>query len=434
MSKTLASGRRNVKNIIAMLHTVTIEKIIPGGMGLGRLADGLVVLTKHVIPGEKVLVRETKRRRGYLEAVPVEILEGSPDRIAPPCPYFGRCGGCSFQHIRDPAQLQIKNEILRESLTRAHILPDRDVLQNTLPSPRTSHYRYRIRLQVDPEGRIGFYQPGSRILVDISTCMVTTELINRTLQELTGSGLLREIGASLREIELLHSPADDRLTAVLRLKHGKEPAAGLFKEVHSSAGPDISLYLQKGKILSSVGEKTGHTILKHHFGGDTCGHPFSLSWSPGCFSQVNAAQNHQLIKLVCRLYLQTGGKKLLDLYCGMGNFSIPLGISGATVTGIEHSRESIRWARHNAQAAGLMEFSFSAGDVSKELGKLLRRSARFDVIVLDPPRQGLGRSTHLLADLEPQSILYISCDPATLARDLAILAARGVQPLLCHTC
>jgi len=407
-----------------MLHTINIEKIIPGGLGLGRLDDGMIVLTKYVLPGETVLVRETRKRREYLEAMPVEILDSSPDRVNPPCPYFEKCGGCNFQHISDLAQQRIKNEIIRESLKRARVTFDYGELQPLLPSPQTYHYRFRVRLQVTADGRIGFYQSGTNTLIEISGCLVATDLINTFLRELTDSALCKKIAAGLGEIELLHSPADDRLIAVFHQQRKKNTPGKILKEFAASLDSGTSLFLKKGNTLLPVGERGIPDVLSQHFDKSICGHPFDLSWSPVCFSQVNAEQNHRLIELACRLYSKTGGPRLLDLYCGMGNFSVPLGLSGATVTGIEQNRESIQWARYNAKRAGLTEFSFNTGDVVNELRQLQGQNTLFDVILLDPPRKGLGKAAHLLADLGPQSILYISCDPATLVRDLAVLIER----------
>ncbi len=410
-----------------MLHTVNIEKIISGGLGLGRLDDGMIVLTKFVLPGERVRVKETKKRRGYMEALPVEILDGSPDRIIPPCPYFERCGGCSFQHMSYSAQLSVKKDIVQESLTRARVALDHTEINPVLPSPKTFHYRFRIRLQVTSDGKIGFYQSGSNNLIEISRCLVATERINTALQELTGCALIKNTGADLREIELLHSPADDRLFAVFHEQRGKKLSTEFFKEFKKTSSLEISIFLKNKRTLSPVGESTAPEVLSQSFDESICGRAFDISWSPGCFSQVNAEQNLGLIKLVCLLFTKTESRKLLELYCGMGNFSVPLGLSGATVTGYEQNSESIKWARRNAEMAGLKKFFFHTGDVAQKLNELPGGTNRFDAIVLDPPRQGLGKSTPLLASLEPRTILYISCDPATLARDLAMLVERGYK-------
>jgi 23S rRNA (uracil1939-C5)-methyltransferase len=240
---------------------------------------------------------------------------------------------------------------------------------------------------------------------------------------------LKKISASLSEIELLHSPGDDSLTVVFHLHRKKSLQEGHFQEFAASLDPTINIILQKGKVLTSVRDRETPVVLSHHFDKSICGHPFNLSWGPACFSQVNARQNHNLLELVCRLYTNTkkDGWNLLDLYCGTGNFSVPLGLSGATITGIEQNSESITWAIHNAKTAGLDKFSFKTGDVTQELGKLDKSNVRFDTVLLDPPRQGLGKSTRFLAGLDPQNIFYISCDPATLMRDLTVLIERGYQ-------
>ncbi|RWX45061.1 23S rRNA (uracil-5-)-methyltransferase RumA [Candidatus Electrothrix aarhusensis] len=161
-----------------------------------------------------------------------------------------------------------------------------------------------------------------------------------------------------------------------------------------------------------------------HVGEKSC----SLSWSGGCFSQVNPGQNEQLIRLVCdlagALSRDLSGKTVLDLYCGMGNFSIPLGLCGGTVTGIEGNRESIRWAEKNAQQTGILA-RFLVADVRAALKQLVNQGEKVDCILLDPPRSGVGKDIILLSRLEPEKIIYVSCDPATLARDLNLLRPHG---------
>ncbi|MCI5147359.1 MAG: class I SAM-dependent RNA methyltransferase, partial [Candidatus Electrothrix sp. AR3] len=151
---------------------------------------------------------------------------------------------------------------------------------------------------------------------------------------------------------------------------------------------------------------------------------YTLSWSGGCFSQVNPDQNEQLVQLVCTLAGNLQGKTVLDLYCGMGNFSIPLGLAGATVTGIEGNRESIKQARKNAEAAEVSAHFFAA-DVHESLHTLVEDRQKVDLILLDPPRAGIGKNAALLPELHPEKIIYISCDPATLSRDLHILCNKG---------
>jgi len=168
-------------------------------------------------------------------------------------------------------------------------------------------------------------------------------------------------------------------------------------------------------------------LLRQDFPPEVCGCAFTLCWPPGCFSQVNVRQNEQLINLILRLAGSIAGRRVLDLFCGTGNFSVPLALNGARVTGVELSRESITWARNNGAAAGCADARFIAADVAGALGTPDITDACYDLIVLDPPRLGLGKATAQLAELGAARIIYISCDPATLVRDLAQLCARGYR-------
>lgn len=410
-----------------MIHRVKIEKIITGGFGLARLHDGFVVLTRYVLPGETVLVRETARHRGYLEALPEEILDASPDRISPPCQWFTSCGGCDFQHIKVSCQHRIKTEIVRESLARAKVSADDSVFSPLLRSPLSYRYRFRIRLKVGPEGEIGYYRTGSNDLVHISRCLLATDSINQALSELQASDILKRTAPDIEEIELLHSPADNRILALMHLHRKVKSLKSLYTSFTVTFHTINEFLIKKGKKIHSLTSGKSTAMLTQDFNGCAGGPDFSLSWGSGCFYQVNAPQNQNLVDLASRLYRQTEGRKVLDLFCGMGNFSIPLALCGASISGIEQNPESIRWAERNAQKNGLLQYRFLADDVGRYLHSLANQADRYDFVLLDPPRQGLGRQTYTLAALGAKNILYISCDPATMARDLAVLTGNGYR-------
>jgi len=397
-----------------MGETVHIEKIIAGGYGLGRRRDGMVVLARFVLPGETILYRERKKHRGHIDAEAVEILAPSPDRVQPLCPYYTQCGGCDFQHIAAAAQQRIKMEIILETLRRGKIDFSPSVLRPMVPSPSAWQYRRRLRLKLSPAGAMGFCRNESNELATVDHCPVATAPLNRALLEISRSPLLPALGESMGELDLLHSPADNLILVRLRPRPGKtvEPslAAGLADSL--SSVDDVG-------VLDRDGRRQG--LLRQDFDAGPAGRPFFLTWTPGCFSQVNAEQNSRLISLVLALAGPVAGSSVLDLFCGMGNFSVPLAIAGARVTGVEWNRESIARAAINAEAAGVAGTRFIAGDVLSALRRLPRHRPPFDLVLLDPPRSGAARESALLANLGVKKILYVSCDPATLARDLAIL-------------
>ena len=406
----------------SMNHTIVIEKIIPGGKGLGRLNSGIVVLSPYVLPGEKVVVRESKQHRGYIEAELVDILEPSLHRVIPACPYFTRCGGCDFQHIKYHSQQVIKKEIILESLERSKAVMDLSALQSVIPSPKPYHYRFRIRLKLSRDGRLGFYKTRSNSLVEIDRCLIATDRINTALQELNNSKLLPGIATFFREIELLQSPADDLVHAVVHAENNRQLPYDQLAELAASFHHVDHLSVYDGHTCVPVPHTSSTPLLKQDFAENICGQPYTLTWSPDCFFQVNAEQNSMLVKHALQVVGQTNGQRVLDLYCGMGNFSIPFGLRRTgKLTGIEINRNSMAWAEINARTYKLQNCRFIQGDVIKQLSRLIHDNARYDILVLDPPRQGVGRKMPLLADLKPDRILYVSCDPATLMRDMAVL-------------
>ncbi len=410
---------------VQMEHTIVIKKVIVGGKGLGTLPDGMVAMVAAVLPGETVVVREIKICSGYKEVELIRVLEAAPERITPPCPHYGFCGGCNLQHAAYPAQLLIKQQILRETLERAHLELPSEQPGATLPSPADFGYRHRLRLHLDPAGQLGFHQQASNQVVAIRRCLLASEPINRVIGQLVAEGWPERLKEQVEALELIHCPESGRMILVLepRAASTLTVAAPLIKELGGLA--DAVVLQQKKSGRNSGSEGTAVEISQQFTLHDQT---YRLAWDHRCFFQVNAHQNAQLIELT--LDLLAGGPTpftALDLFCGMGNFSIPLGRKGARVTGVEHNRRSIYWAERNSREAGLPDARFIVSDVEQQLKTLVARNRRFDCILLDPPRQGLGKASALLPLLEPQQIISISCDPATLARDLRLITSSGYR-------
>ena len=417
-----------------MEHIVYIEKIITGGAGLARLDNGQVLMSEFVLPGETVRIRVQESHTGYVRGELLEILTPSLARREPGCDHYRDCGGCDMQHTEYDEQLRIKKEIVRESMERARVNLPAAGLEDVLPSPESWGYRTRLRLKVDAQGRLGFFQKESNRFVEISSCPVATEPINRAIRELRTSECLRELQTVCREIELLQSPDDQALSLILLLDKGREDPKIAHQAVTrwSELASIDSIGCKAGSLFTQLVPGTAEALLNRtiRLENQHC----VLSWSGGCFSQVNSEQNDNLIRLVCALagggQDSLAGKTVLDLYCGMGNFSIPLALLGASVTGIEQNRDSIRWAEFNARNAGQEKNSlFYAMEVQVGLRQLTKERQEVDIIILDPPRRGIGKAVDLLARLDPQKIIYISCDPATLARDISRLGKGGYTPV-----
>jgi len=416
-----------------MEHTLKITKVIAGGKGLGTLADGMVMMVGGVLAGETVIAIETKVHRGHKEGNLVGIVEAAPERVVPPCPHYGLCGGCDLQHAAYPAQLAIKGQILRESLLRARLDLPGDQPGPALASPTALHYRHRVRLHLDQSGQLGFHRSGSNAVVPIQRCLLATEPINRTLAGLVEGGWPERLSEQIAAVELIHSPADDRVILALqpRLSHPltAAQAADLLNRL-SRADLADRVFLQTEQPGRRRADDSAASADSAALAQDFVvqGHAYRLRWDHRCFFQVNALQNPRMIELALGpLFPRTKPCAALDLFSGMGNFSVPLGLCGAQVTGVEHNRAGVSWAERNSRAAGLATARFIAAGVEQQLNVLVERKARFDCVLLDPPRQGLGKAAVLLSKLAPERIVSISCDPATHARDLALLTGAGYR-------
>lgn len=408
------------------MQNLQIDKIIHGGRGLGRLDNGIIVLTPFVLPGEKVALKETKKKRGYIEAEVLEIIEPSRERVSPACQYYMQCGGCDFQHMRIEAQHTAKEGVIHESLQRERVSTEKVDFSSIIPSPENLHYRHRIRMKVSPGGEIGFHRAGSNSIINIEHCPVASDKLNKALAELRSSGLLQTIAKETKEIELLHSPADDLIFCLI---HPSDNIA-YPHVIDIEPLPELDfidgISLLKGRKTKSV-QSNKIQSLKQHFNGSASDHSYSLSWTPGCFSQVNVDQNANLVDRVCQLAEVTNGTEVLDLFCGMGNFSIPLALQNAVVTGIEHNAQCIEQAKRNAYINEVTNTKFIDQDVNKWIRKAVNLKQKYNIVLLDPPRQGMGKNITMLAAFSPDKIIYISCDPATLARDISQLQTHGYK-------
>ncbi len=402
-----------------MEQRIVIKKLIAGGLGLGRLASGMAALVPGVLPGEEVLIRGGRVRRGYMEAGEIQVLAPSPERVSPACPHYGDCGGCDLQHASAAAQLAIKDAVLRESLDRGHVDCSGAEFLPPLAAPLTFAYRHRLRLHLDEDGRPGFHRRATRELVPVRRCLLATAAMNRVLAALWEEDEFRRLGAFAREVEIFQSPEQGH---VFLLCYPRDTGS-CFPELFlfpGMKGPADAVAVQ-GREREDEGLPLSQDFT-------LSGLSYRLEWDHRCFFQSNARQCPHLVEQALAFLGRQGfPATMLDLFCGMGTFSIPAGLAGAVITGLEHNRHSIRAAEGNSRKAGLGRARFIAGDAGKGLENLVRSGARFEAVLFDPPRQGLGKDTVLLARLFPRRILAVSCDPATLARDLCLLTAQGYR-------
>ena len=407
--------------------TLAIERMCYGGSGFGRV-DGKACFVPFTAPGDLACIRIVKEKRSYLEGELLELATPSPLRVVPECPVFGLCGGCNWQHLPYDEQLRQKGEIFAGSLSRIGRVQSESLLA-VAPSPHRYGYRSRIQLKTGRENglpTLGFFRTGSHEVVDIpGGCAIAQPLLNRMAAEfralllgLAGAEAIPQIDLSLGD--------DGQSLAVLHVS-GRDPAK-LGERLQDARGqlPSVSGLLLRtgGSTVPVFGiDELSYGVPASLFPGSR---EMRLRFSRGGFSQVNYAQNLQLMRTVWQWSGLTGRERVLDLYCGNGNLSVPMAPYAAEVVGVEGYAPSIDDARANALANEVGNASFQVCDAALAVRRLAAKGERFDLVILDPPRGGADAAGEIAA-LCPAAIVYVSCDPATLARDLALICERGYR-------
>ena len=406
-----------------MGDAVHITGLTYGPHGVGRL-DGKVVFVRDVVPGEDVRIALREDRGSFAYADVAEMLSTSPDRRTPPCRYLPRCGGCPWQHIDYAAQLRAKEQNLRDHLVRtAAILDPR--IEPILASPSELGYRSRLSLRTD--GRyVGFYAGGTHDLVAIDNCLLAGDEINAALD--TSAELIRTLGSKIRRVEV----------ALRNHSAGVIVLGEVEGRFESGDRPRIDDWLRRSTALAGVHGLVLHGRSWRHVWGDewTSIQPetnLTLIVRAGSFTQVNPQANQQLVQTVLRLAEPAAQSRILDLYSGVGNLSFPLALRAGEVVAVEQNRLAAEDARRNAKGRELHSLAVLNATAQQALEKLMAERRSFDVVVLDPPRSGAAEITNSLLDLAAPVLVYVSCNPATLARDLKRLTARYrievVQPI-----
>lgn len=404
------------------LAEVTIERLAFGGSGVGRI-DGKVCFVPFSAPGDRLTVRVLKDHRSWLEAELVELLEPSSQRVQPVCPVFGHCGGCDWQHIDYAAQAEAKRSILLETLQRVGKLSN-PPLGQTMAAPAPYGYRARAQFKLHraPDGlKAGFYRRGSRFVIDLPQgCPVVTEAVN---------------GALARLKRVLGALPDADCVPQISIEQGEQGCHAIVHYIGSDPQCTIEHLASHEPFLELAGLflQTGRKdTLVPIFGAERITYPVPsgdrellLGYGIGGFSQVNRQQNWAMIARVRQLLQAAPNGRLLDLYCGNGNFSLALADRFREVVGIEGYQPSIASAVDNSRQVRVNNSTFRCAEAGDELQRLVAAGERFAAILLDPPRSGALEAVRALPALGAAQIVYVSCDPGTLARDLAILINQG---------
>ena len=415
---------------------LNVEKLIYGGDGLARLpADergrGKAVFVPFVLAGEKIDAALTEEKPGFARAHAATIVEPSPQRIPSDCPHFTRCGGCHYQHASYEHQLEIKKEILRENLLRIAKLELQCEIQAHPSPPWNYRNRSRLQVQIRPEFAAGYFKFASHELLPVEECPISSPLINRGIAALWHAGRAGKAVEGVHEVEFFSNSDDSRLLLEFLCAPEARRAAvrawaeGLCADMPEIAGVVAFREPQKGVQQPLVA--VGASELTYR----TRNAAFRVS--AGAFFQTNRFLADELIDIVTAGH---SGELALDLYAGAGLFSTALACDFHHIVSVESSQTAVRDLRYNLPVNGkavhaaaeqyLNEFEKNgrAGN-GAALPQLLPKP---DLVVVDPPRSGLGdRVARLLASVDAPRVIYVSCDPATLARDLVPLQAAGYR-------
>jgi 23S rRNA (uracil1939-C5)-methyltransferase len=390
---------------------VTIERILPGGLGLAH-AEGRTVMVALAAPGDRVRVRIDRVKGNVSFAQIHEVITPSPQRVEPPCPYFGRCGGCDFQQLTYEAQLEAKKGIIRDCLRRIgglESVPDFAII----PAPHAWHYRTRAQWQYDRiRGMLGYYESNSRRVCDVAECAVLVPQLQESLTALRRRMENNELPDDARDFRAV--VGDDGVSIAL-------PVLGSSPTVREgSEGRGSSPTVREGLVLAAEDVIEVTRSIR--------GERYKLNAES--FFQANVDLLPQLIDAAID---GAAGETAMELYCGVGLFTLPLARRFPHVVGVESDFSAAKFARANLENAGLTNAKVADQSVADWLennatGWLNLRSefGKLDYLLLDPPRTGAeSRVIAGILRLKPQKLCYVSCDQATLARDLKKLIAAG---------
>lgn len=412
-------------------HTVTIEGYGEGGMGVARI-DGRVVFVHGALRGEKCRVLILKTLKSVAFAKVLEVIEPSSERITPDCPYFPRCGGCTYRHIRYEEELRLKRQRVQDNLSR---IGGSDVtVEEILGARDTLRYRNKAQYPVSKDGAVGFYRARTHEVIECEHCLLVkpeadaaAEALREYMQSCRVAGYDEKTGRGLvRHLYIRSNAAGESLVCVL-VNGDKLPKEDRLVTLLRDACPKCT------GIVLGTNTKKGNVILGDRYrtlwGSDRledtlCGKTFRLSVPS--FYQVNRVQAERLYAKAIEFAGLTGQETVLDLYCGAGTITLALSDHAKKVLGAEIVPEAIDDARENAARNGVKNVEFFCGDASDVAKKLARENLRPDVITVDPPRKGLAADVvESIAEMQPGRVVYVSCDSATMARDVKRLADLG---------
>lgn len=402
--------------------TTIIEDISHDGRGIAHV-NGKTVFISGALPFEEVNFIYTKKRGKFDEGVVVDVIKAAPNRAEPKCPYFGICGGCSLQHLEASAQLQLKQQVLLEQLQHFGKTQPEEVL-DPLTAPIWG-YRRKARLGVKYVAKkakvlVGFREKNGRFLADMDNCEILDKSVGLKLRELGDFIASLDSYQTIPQIEVA---VGDKITALV-WRHLEDLS---FSDIEKLKGfgekNNFYIYLQpKGPdSVFLLYPENGTNYLSYEVGES------KLDFYPTDFTQVNAGINQQMVPRALQLLDPNADDTILDLFCGLGNFTIPLAKKCKSIVGVEGSDEMVMRAKMNADLNGVANAEFYAANLAADCSGMKWLDYKYDKLLLDPPRTGALEIIQSLAKNKFAKILYVSCNPATLARDAGTLIQQGYR-------
>ncbi len=415
------------------IYTAVIDGYSSEGLGIARV-NGAVVFVPHAVRGEEIDLRITKVMKTSCTGEIVKIHNPSPERMEPECPYAGKCGGCAYRHLTYPEELWAKRQRVQDALTRIGGLDL--TVEEILVAKNPEHYRNKSQYPVGADGSIGFFQARTHKVVPIRRCLIQTEAADRTAQavgewmhrykisaydETTGKGLVRHVCVRVNR-------KGESLCCVVvngnKVPREPELAAYVTAAVSHTVGVLLNSNTRRGNVI--LGDKYRTLFGRNYLMDTLCGLEFKLSMPS--FYQVNRDQAEALYGKALEFAGLTGNETVLDLYCGIGTITLCLAKAAKRVIGAEIVPPAIRDAKENALRNHVENAEFFCGDAADIAAKLESDGLRPDVVTVDPPRKGLAPEVIAsVAAMGPEKVVYVSCDPATLGRDVKIFREFGYE-------
>lgn len=415
------------------VHTALTEGYSSEGYGVVRL-DGAVVFVPRAVRGETIDLKITRVMKTHALGEIVKVRAPSPERTAPDCPYYGKCGGCDFRHLSYTEELWAKRQRVQDALSR---IGGSDVrVEEILGAKNPEHYRNKCQYPVGPQGEIGFFQARTHRVVPVDRCLLQPEVCDRTAHavgswmkrykipaydEAAGRGLIRHVyvRTNRKGESLCCVVANGR-----KVPREAELAALVLAAAPKTVGVVLNVNTKKGNVI--LGDQY-RTLWGQDFLMDSlCGLEFKLSVPS--FYQVNRDQAEVLYGKALEFAALTGEETALDLYCGAGTITLCLAGRAKRAIGAEIIPAAIRDARENAERNGVKNVEFFCGDAADTAAMLEAQGLRPDIITVDPPRKGLAPEVVAsAAAMGPGRIVYVSCDPGTLGRDVKLFAEKGYR-------